>query len=671
MAQTSNRYKTSTTASRSTRGASGNTVGGLTAGARNIISGNKNDGVEISGSGTTGDVVEGNYIGLDATGTTDNGYYYGSDPLGNESDGVEIDTGASSDTIGGTTAAARNIISGNRNGVEISGSGTTLNLVEGNYIGLDVTGTTAYDSQFNDLGNSNDGVEIDSGASGNTIGGSTAARQRRVGKQVRGHRDHGTRLDRKPCGRELHRHRFDRHHDVCHQREISGSGDDPYLGNAYYGVAIFQSASANTIGGAIAGYSNVISGNLNDGILLYASANVVQGNFIGTDAAGTTTVDSYGKPLGNGVGVEIDASSNTIGGTTSNSRNVISGNGTGVEIYGPGTSGNVVEGDYIGTDDTGTTTTDANGNSLGNSMYGVWIDNGPSDNTVGGTIAGSGDVISGNGIGVALVGMPSSNFDAIPSGNLVVGNRIGTDFSGTTAYDSRGNPLGNTEGLFISWAMNNTIGGAASGSGNVISGNSGAGIEIAGRETTGNVVEGNFIGTDATGSTVFDSRGNRLGNGGDGIQISNLEGSSASDNTIGGTASGAGNVISGNAEGVEIDGAQTTGNVLLGNWIGTNYGGTSAVDSNSKPLGNTDNGVLIDGADANTIGGTASGGGNVISGNTNQGVEIEDGATGNVLEGNKIGTNAAGRRDRQWHGRRGNRRTIRGQHDRRHDCQGT
>ena len=303
-------------------------------------------------------------------------------------------------------------------------------------------------------------------------------------------------------------------------------------------MAIFQSASANTIGGAIAGYSNVISGNLNDGILLYASANVVQGNFIGTDAAGTTTVDSYGKPLGNGVGVEIDASSNTIGGTTSNSRNVISGNGTGVEIYGPGTSGNVVEGDYIGTDDTGTTTTDANGNSLGNSMYGVWIDNGPSDNTVGGTIAGSGDVISGNGIGVALVGMPSSNFDAIPSGNLVVGNRIGTDFSGTTAYDSRGNPLGNTEGLFISWAMNNTIGGAASGSGNVISGNSGAGIEIAGRETTGNVVEGNFIGTDATGSTVFDSRGNRLGNGGDGIQISNLEGSSASDNTIGGTASG-------------------------------------------------------------------------------------------------------------------------------------
>ena len=204
------------------QGASGNTVGGLTAGARNIISGNKNDGVEISGSGTTGDVVEGNYIGLDATGTTDNGYYYGSDPLGNESDGVEIDTGASSDTIGGTTAAARNIISGNRNGVEISGSGTTLNLVEGNYIGLDVTGTTAYDSQFNDLGNSNDGVEIDSGASGNTIGGSTAGAQRRVGKQVRGHRDHGTRLDRKPCGRELHRHRFDRHHDVCHQREISG-----------------------------------------------------------------------------------------------------------------------------------------------------------------------------------------------------------------------------------------------------------------------------------------------------------------------------------------------------------------------------------------------------------------------------------------------------------------
>ena len=98
-----------------------------------MISGNTDDGVEITGSGTSGNVVAGNLIGTDV------------DRHGRarqRHDGVEIDTGASGNTIGGTTAAARNIISGNDgSGVEIDDAND--NLVEGNFVGTDKTGTVA------------------------------------------------------------------------------------------------------------------------------------------------------------------------------------------------------------------------------------------------------------------------------------------------------------------------------------------------------------------------------------------------------------------------------------------------------------------------------------------------------------------------------------------------
>jgi len=134
---------------------SNNTIGGTVASARNVISGNNNDGVEINGSAASGNLVQGNFIGTDASGTTD---------LGNDVDGVRI-TGAPGNTIGGTASGARNVISGNNNdGVEINAAGG--NLVQGNFIGTDAAGTGA-------LGNSAHGVRVSS-ASNNTIGGAGA-----------------------------------------------------------------------------------------------------------------------------------------------------------------------------------------------------------------------------------------------------------------------------------------------------------------------------------------------------------------------------------------------------------------------------------------------------------------------------------------------------------------
>src|SRR5262249_31034509 len=137
--------------------ASGNTIGGTTPGARNVLSGNRGSGVWIEGAGTTGNVVAGNFIGTDVTGTAALAHRIG----------VRIIVGGRGNTIGGTSAGAGNVISGNvDSGVWIQGAGTTGNVVAGNFIGTNADGTAA-------LGNGADGVLIDGGASSNTIGGPT------------------------------------------------------------------------------------------------------------------------------------------------------------------------------------------------------------------------------------------------------------------------------------------------------------------------------------------------------------------------------------------------------------------------------------------------------------------------------------------------------------------
>lgn len=138
--------------------AQNNTIGGDTPGERNVISGNDYYGLFILDSGTNGNAVSGNYIGTDATGSSD---------LGNGFDGVYIGTGAQDNVIGGDSPGERNVISGNdKYGVKIKLSGTISNTISGNYIGTDATGSS-------DLGNTRDGVVIMDGAQNNVIGGDT------------------------------------------------------------------------------------------------------------------------------------------------------------------------------------------------------------------------------------------------------------------------------------------------------------------------------------------------------------------------------------------------------------------------------------------------------------------------------------------------------------------
>jgi titin len=168
---------------------------------------------------------------------------------------------------------------------------------------------------------------------------------------------------------------------------------------------------------------------------------------------------------------------------------------------------------------------------------------------------------------------------------VVQGNSIGTDVSGTQ-------PVGNTyAGVAISGATNITVGGTAAGAGNLISGNIGNGVRVELTASTGNLVQGNLIGTDVTGTEA-------LGDGSDGVDSAVLIDASASNNTIGGTVGGAGNVISADRlNGVRI--RDSSSNFVEGNLIGTDVTGT-------QPLANTADGVAISGnASGNVIGGSA------------------------------------------------------------------
>lgn len=351
---------------------------------------------------------------------------------------------------------------------------------------------------------------------------------------------------------------------------------------------------------------NVISGNVT-GIRLGGDSNVVQGNYIGTDAFGTI-------PLGAGFGIAIHSSYNQIGGTGKGQGNVISAN-----IYGgiaiAGTSAevarsNVVEGNFIGTDAAGST-------PLGNGIAGVLIQANADNNRIGGLETESRNVISGNeGAGVYIEAIDASR---VPEANLVQGNYIGTDASGTAAVP-------NNTGVIISLSSQNTIG-----AGNLISGNSEFGVLItsgvASLPASGNRIIGNTVGMDASGIVP-------LPNGIAGVR---LEGH-ARYNSVGGTPDPEHNTISGNTgDGVQIDNfsiyfggdGTATGNTVVGNNIGTNA-------THKRQLANGGNGVWIN-SGGNTVGGSTAPAGNWIQYNARNGIVLTgERATQNTIRRNTV-----------------------------------
>ena len=491
-------------------GANGNTIGGTTAAARNVISGNAHIGVSIHDSGSNSNLVQGNYIGTDALGTA---------AIPNTFEGVSVFLGAQSNVIGGTTTGTRNVISGNASyGIVFSAPGTSNNVAQGNYIGLNAAGTAARPNTFA-------GIGIFGGASGNTVGSSTSAGGRNV---ISGNSSQGMVIA--DAG--------------TNSNKVQGNiiGLNPAgtaaLGNQFSGIDIFGGASSNTIGGTSAVSSNFISGNLGSGLTISGvgtKSNKVQRNFIGTKLNGNSAVP-------NNAGVQIfgGAQKNTIGGTAVSVRNVISGNNfQGVAISGVNTKSNTVAGNFIGTNKAGTA-------AVPNTAAGVSIFSGAQSNVIGGPTAASRNVISGNLNQGVTIGDNGTTLNAISS------NFIGTNAAGTAA-------LANAfSGIDIFTAASNTIGGVAKG--NVISGNGNYGIVISGAGASLNVVQGNFIGSNATGSAG-------IGNAFAGIACFNA----AQNNVIGSSVPGAGNLIAFNVfSGIEVYDSTTIGNDFSANSIFSN-----------------------------------------------------------------------------------------------------
>ncbi len=301
---------------------------------------------------------------------------------------------------------------------------------------------------------------------------------------------------------------------------------------------------------------NIVSGNQNNGVSFTSlgSNNFVSGNCIGIKADGLSA-------LPNVIGVFLnDVNRTLVGGTSAGERNVISGNTQyGVLIEGVNAFGNLVQGNYVGTNEAGTA---AVGNGLGGMLFrggtvfnriGAFADNGPQETA-------RRNVISGNG-GAAVSIQNSTTTDI-----RVMGNYIGLTADGSA-------PLGNVQGVAVVDSPNNLIGAPGSGR-NVIGGQTsptiGDGVTIVGMNATTNKVQNNWIGLTATGAPAPNAAA--------GVSVAG----GAVSTLIGGTAAGEGNTIASNGgQGVRMLGDTSLANSILGNSI--NGDGALGIDLVETP----------------------------------------------------------------------------------------
>ncbi len=278
-----------------------------------VVNGFAGTGILIDGTTAVANTVTGCYLGIDPT---------GSFPITNGLCPLTIQNGARSNIIGGLTVAARNIISGSPfQGMTIRDPGTDYNVVEGNYIGLNSVG-------IGSLPNTWSGLQIFGGARSNIIGGANFNAHNVIsGNTLQGLVISDTNSD----GNIV----------MGNYIGLTPAGTSS-IPNGWAGIDIFGGVRATLIQG------NFVSGNSLQGIAisgLGTSGNLVQGNYVGLDALGQNAV-----PNGwSGVNFFNGAKSNLVGGLSPALRNVISGNlNQGVVMNDPGTSGNVVQGNYIG-----------------------------------------------------------------------------------------------------------------------------------------------------------------------------------------------------------------------------------------------------------------------------------------------------------------------------------
>ncbi len=551
---------------------------------RNVISANGFYGVEINGPAEQ-NVVAGNFLGTNVLGTS---------ALGNDF-GVWI-FDAPNNIIGGSTAAARNVISGNhREGIRISLSNATNNKIFGNYIGLDSSGTSAIPNLSrgvlirpgvagNFLGTDGDGVddalegnviagqlmdiEIDATAGANVIAGNL------VGTDATGLVSLSGSGERVFIGSPSNRigTNADGISDAEERNVFAGgvqiAGDLSTFAGNLVGIGPDESTLVGTPDLIVTGTSPTIGGQATAQRNYFANTVDFQGAFFGTFQNNYVGVlpDGVTANVSSQLRLSAGAQSNVIGGVQANAGNLIAR----VLITDAGTASNVIDGNLIGANADGS-------DGLGTNANVVLIENGASFNTIG--TPSRGNVISSVN-SASIVGADMHGLVIRGTGtddNQVQHNRIGLNEHGDVV-------IGNNIGIWISdGAARTIIGGPAAGEGNVISGNV-LGVRVDGAVDT--EVRGNLIGTDIDGELD-------LGNRGQGV----LDTGGSSGTII------SGNVVSGNdGGGIQLGDGSAAGSAsdatIIGNMIGTDIDGTTAT-------GNAGFGIKIAGASSITVGGAA------------------------------------------------------------------
>jgi uncharacterized repeat protein (TIGR01451 family) len=401
-------------------------------------------GITITASGG-GSRIEGNWIGPSRS---------GKDPVPGTVGGVLIDH-SSGNVVGGTDAAARNVISG------ISGSAVRIlggsdNVVQGNYIGTDAAGTTSLSSTL--------GVSIE-GSSSNVVGGASVAARNLIsanGGQVR----------------------------ICCEADATANriqgnwiGFDATGTKAFFGGnsdSVVVTGSGHTLGGTSFATRNVIAGYAS-AVSVLGSDDKIQGNFIGLDAAGVHRVGAV-----RGVVIQVGSGANLIGGTVPGARNVIAGNNFDVVLGGLGSK---VQGNYIGRDASGDQ--EIFGFSGGGGIFAPG-DGSPANGNF--TISGTREapqVVSSISVWGAFVQ---------PTPVVIQGNFIGTSHDGEAVALYGG-------GIGIGGASGVLIGGPNPGEGNVIANAYGPAIGIGSPPARRNRIQRNTIGVSASGSVSLGSGG--------------------------------------------------------------------------------------------------------------------------------------------------------------------
>ena len=400
-----------------------------------------------------------------------------------------------------------------------------------------------------------------------------------------------------------------------------GSG----LGNKAHGILALGSAGT-IIGGSTTASRNIISGNALDGIHLAGTTSVtILGNYIGVDRlTGSASVPNTLS------GISIAGDDTVVGDGTIGGRNIISGNNTQGIIIVSGLN-SLITGNYVGVSASGVL-------NVGNVLEGIRIDGG-SGHTIGGTFLGNRNVISANGdsgititaeasnilIQQNLIGLGTTLLDLGNGGDgisIVEASDVVITYSNRIAFNAN-------SGVHLTGASGNRIGADSTRPvneqgiqyGNAIYRNKLYGVLLE-SESNSNTIAANLIG-------LATPNGALLGNEIDGISVQESR-----TNTIGGllstTGPSYGNIIAANAIGVSVLDCDSLlsvdGNQLLGNTI----------------RNNSDSGVLVDNSSNQTIGGISTTSGNIITLNQGNGVEIQNGSDGIIVQGNFIGTNSSG-----------------------------